>query len=178
MSSPPPDYPSREQLAAAIAALEPYATHPDTGAIHDPLYELMQDPDTESLVAAHAALWRLKRHPAHDAIRDVLGDAFDLPPLDLREVLDQLGPSTHDDPVLEVQHRLTRAAADKRLLLDRVKVQALELDRAARTVNALSLVGALLTLFALAGWLGALDLWQIEWFTPPEPPANVVPPEP
>ncbi len=183
MSQPSAPPPSHEQLRAALAALEPFGAHPDTGAIHDPIYELLVDPlpgvpNERLLRALHTALDRAPHHPAQAGVRRALGEGFVLPPRTLAQVLTELGPWTCEDPVDEVEHRLRKAASVYRLLQDKTDEQDRTIGQLNRSLNAMAAVAALLALFALAGWLGALDVWQIEWFSPPQPPANLVPPEP
>lgn len=173
-----PPVPEPAALRAALQELEPYATHPDTGAIHDPMYELLQDPDPAHARALHQALRRLRDHPAAARIRQALGPDYALPPRTLEDVLSEQGAWTHADPVYEVEHRLRSAARVRTVLEERLARQLDDNDRMARTANALAMVGALLAIFALVGWAGALGLWTIDWFEPPEPPADVVGPEP
>lgn len=169
--------PARAALEQALAVLEAHTSHPDTGAIHDPLYELLSEREQGHVEALQRALLRHRHHPAVPQIRRLLGPAFTLPPRELEDVLTDHGAWTHDDPVAEVEHRLRSAAQVRAVLEERLAHQLDETDRQARTANALALVGALLTILALAGWAGALGLWTIDWFEPPAPPADVAGPE-
>lgn len=167
-----PPLPTPEQIRAAIALLEPHGAHPTTGALHDPLYLLLQDGDIALLNQVRGALLDHGDHPAAGAIRRVLGPSVALPPRTLALVLDQHGPWTQDDPLDELAYRLQRAADQQAALLQRLEQQSEEIVRLSRTADALALAGAILALLALAGWLGALDLWTIDWMSPPVPPPH------
>lgn len=159
------------RVRAAIELLEPHVMHPATGALHDPLYHWLEDRDPAHLERWAQAAERHAAHPAVPAMRERLG--LEAPPVpDLWQVLDAAGPSNHVDPVLEVQARLKAAAEHRRFFEEQLERRQAEIERLARGVDALSLVGALLAVLALVGWLGALDVWSIDWMTPPVPPAD------
>ncbi len=157
------------RVRAAIDLLEPFATHPATGALHDPLYAWLSDRSPAHLAQWARAAARHPEHPAVEAMLFCLGMQPRAASLDLRQILAAAGPSTHDDPLVEVQARLRAAAEQRRFFEEQLQRRQAELDRLARGVDALSLVGALLAILALLGWLGALDVWTIDWIDPPVP---------
>ncbi|MCB9777900.1 MAG: hypothetical protein H6742_05000 [Alphaproteobacteria bacterium] len=172
------DLPSTDALRRALDALEPHATHPATGALHDPLYALLTDRDPDALVALRAALGRHGGHPAAGALHDALGAAVALPPRTLAQILADRGPALDDDSLRDVELRLDRATEREAVLRDRVEQQEQELAGARRTVELLAAVGALLAVATLIGWLGALDAWTIAWVEPAAPPPDIASPEP
>ena len=164
---PPPD---GARLRAAIALLEPHTSHPGTGPLHDPLWEMLQDGDPRHLGALREAMLRYREHPAMEALLEALAPELVLPARSLEEILLRHGPWGGGDPLVEVDRRLQKAARDRVVLEDRLRAADRDLDRMARSNNAFALVAALLAIFALAGWLGALGVWQIEWIEPAAPP--------
>lgn len=161
--------PDEARVRAAIDLLEAHSTHPATGALHDPLYAWLSDRDPAHLKAWYRASLRHPEHPAVGAMMERLGLQRRAVPLDLRQILEAAGPSTHDDPLLEVQARLQSAAEQRRFFEVQLVNRQDELARLARGVDTLSLVGALLAILALVGWLGAMDVWTIDWIDPPFP---------
>ena len=167
MSGPIPE---PEALRRAIDALEPYAGHPATGHLHDPLYALLSDPDPAHVDAFAAALARYRNHPAVPALRALLGAHLALPARTVADVLQEHGPLAEGvDPVDEVEHRLVRAAEVHAVLERRVSELEQDRGRLAATANAMAAVAALLAVVAFAGWLVALGGWKIDWIEPPAP---------
>lgn len=176
-ATPTPPMPARDRLEAALGLLEPFGAHPATGPIHDPLYELLNGGNASHLQELREALIRHRDHPVAPALRQVLGAELGLPERSLSDVLTAWGSWTFDDPVDEVEARLSRQAEQRAALQDRITRLSDENARLVRSSDALALVGAILGVLALVGWLGALDVWTIDWMTPPEPPPDGVPQE-
>ena len=58
----------------AISCLEKYANHPDTAAIHDPIYALLKGEDLGQQKALERALSAHTSHPAAVELRSILGE--------------------------------------------------------------------------------------------------------
>lgn len=157
-------------LEAAIAALEIHAQHPGTGALHDPVYAMLQGEDeAAALQALGQALASGAAHPAASALRAILGEAVVLPEPSIEAVLAKHGGIGVLEPVEEVDSLLTDARETRRVLSARI--DALEAQAAAlgRMANGLAAVGALLAMFGLIGWLVALGRLEIAWIEAPVP---------
>ena len=181
MSDPVPSAPASpipaDRLEAALVLLEPFGAHPHTGPLHDPLYELLKGGPPDGLLAFRAALLRHGDHPAAPALRRLLEADLGLERDSLEQVLSRFGPWRHDDPVVEVAERLQRAQELRLAMEQQATAQAEQIARQSRTVDALSMVGALMAVLAIVGWLGAMDVWTIDWQSPPTPPPEGTPQE-
>jgi AcrR family transcriptional regulator len=154
-----------------LADLDPYGSHPASGALHDPLYQLLDGPDEGVMQQLRVALRAHRGHPATPRLRARLAPWLDEPPLILSEVLHEDAPLDPDvDPVAEVQRRLL-AHRDTRRVLD-THIEGLEARSQAlgRLADRTAAVAALLAVFALIGWLAAIGEWRLAWEEPPAVP--------
>lgn len=158
-----------EELQAVLDLLEPYAGHPATGALHDPVYLLLQDPHDEAQIEAlRQAVVAHPEHPAVPLIRSRLGSALDFPSPSLEEVLQADAPMASEvDPVAEVQVRLARAQQVRKVLEERIAELEAQRAGAARLANVMAMVASFLAVAAILGWLAALGAWKLSWFEPP-----------
>ncbi|MCK6504643.1 hypothetical protein L6R53_14765 [Myxococcota bacterium] len=174
--APPPPIPV-DRLQAALSLLEPHGAHPQTGPLHDPLYELLRGGGASEVDTLRRALLRCADHPAAPALRRLLEADLGLERDTVEQVLTRFGPWRHDHVADEVAERLQRAGDLRRAMEQQATAQAEQIARLSRTVDALSLVGAVLAVLALVGWLGAMDVWTVDWMTPPQPPPEGTPQE-
>ena len=150
-----------ERLQAALDVLEPYVSHPGTGAIHDPLYRLLKQAEPEALSELQRTLER-SVHPAADRIRLLLGLEAPVPD-DLAAVLQEAGLPVGADPLGALRRHLRRQAEVRGISDAHIADLGAQLRGARRLAEGVTAVAALLAIFALLGWLAALGLWEIPW---------------
>ncbi len=173
-ASSPPSSPTARWAAArreALDALDPHALHPLTADVHDLLYEMDPEPELAGLHTLVALLERHRDYPARGRIVAAVGAWLELPAPSLRDVLQATGPIPPDTPLVEVVgQRLGRAAEEREVLLARVRLVEDERDRLGAVANGTAVVGAIVAIVALLGWLAALGAWELSWIDPPAPP--------
>jgi hypothetical protein len=153
-------------LKNAIECLEAHVAHPQTGALHDPLYALLQGDGTMTAVAA--ALAQHISHPARTALMALLGPYIEVATVDLEQILRRHGPlEAEADPVAEVDRRLADAASHSRVLRARIGELERQVEGHSRTANALAAAGAMVAIFGLIGWLVALGWIEVAWMDSP-----------
>ena len=167
--------PDPQTLSRLLDRLEPFATHPGTVEIHDPIYFLLSDPAEQHLANLTAALKRFPDHPLADEVRSAFGDTVEVEALTLEGVLAASGPIPPDtDPIREVQRRFKRHAEVRGILEARIHRLEREHDRMVTTTNFMTSLAAILAVFSLLGWSAALGWWEIPWLDP----QVIVPEEP
>lgn len=165
-SSAQPDLAAIDRL---LARLEAFATHPGTLALHDPLYLMRSEDPQLHLANLSVALVAFPSHPLVPEIRTALGAGLEVEELTLASVLAADAPiSPGVDPLLEVQRRLRRHAEARRILEAHIQRLQDGHDRMITTTNAMTALAAILSVFALIGWLAALGVWEIPWLDPQE----------
>ena len=157
-------------LRTCLSLLEAHASHPDTPALHDPLYRLLTgggDADKQEIgtaLVAHAS------HPCATRIREALVPYIKVEVPDLAAVLGRYGPIVDSTDLLaEVGRRLERSASTQQVLRDRVESLEMALDRSGRSANAAAALGAFVLLFGLLGWAVAFGWMEVQWLTEPIP---------
>ena len=155
-------------LEAAIAALELHAQHPGTGALHDPIYGMLQG-DSGQLELLSAAMLAQSGHPASGALRELLGPYIEVPVPTVEAVLLRHGGVAGEDVVLQVDQMLTEADQARRVLSARVHALEAQAGALGRTANGMAAVGALIAVFGMIGWLVALGWLEIAWIEPAVP---------
>jgi hypothetical protein len=157
-------------LQTALQHLEAHAAHPDTPAIHDPIYRLSKDPNQEDMGALAAALVAHVGHPAVGKLRPLLEEYLDLPESDLVHVLSRHGGApTGVDLIAEVDRRLGKASEARRILQTRVGALERELVETQRIANGVAALGAIALIFALIGWSIGLGVMEVSWIETPVP---------
>lgn len=157
-------------LRTALDCLERFARHPDTAALHDPIYALLQDPDSGAEEALVRSISAHTGHPAVAELRAILGGHVEISAPDLAAVLERHGPVRDaDDLVSEVDRRLSSYADSERIL--RAQIDHLEggLVQAERASNAVAALGAFVLVFGLIGWAIALGVLDVQWMDSPVP---------
>lgn len=157
-------------LRTCLSWLEVHASHPDTPALHDPLYGLLKgggEPDKQALATALVAH---SSHPCAARIRESMAPYITVDVPDLAAVLGRFGPIGDSTDLLgEVGRRLERSASIQHVL--RTRVQGLEqaLDRSGRSANAAAALGSFVLVFGLLGWAVALGWMEVQWISAPVP---------
>ena len=157
-------------LENALECLERFSNHPDTAAIHDPIYALLKEGGD---LNEQVMLRSLMAHPAHPSsveLRAILGPYLEWSASSLGSVLEGHGVVVNpDDLVAEVDMRLTAHKKTERLL--RLEIDEIEskLAQAERGSNAVAALGALALMFALFGWVIALGWMDVQWIDAPVP---------
>jgi hypothetical protein len=157
-------------LRRAIERLEDYATHPDTGAIHDPIYALIGGAGEEAEAALVVALQVRVGHPLAAELCALFAPHLEVGEPDLVDVLSRHAPvSDGTDPIAEVDRRLSDGQSRDRI--QRVRIRDLErhLETMSRTANGLAAAGAIVGVFGAIGWLIALGWLEIAWIDAPTP---------
>ncbi|MDP6933106.1 MAG: hypothetical protein QGG40_09325 [Myxococcota bacterium] len=145
--------------------------------IHDPLYRIRVDRDGEDehLRELSAALVNHLAHPAGPALRELLDDYVQVPVPSILQVLQAHGPVPMGaDPVQVLAQRLTEQDRSQHLLRERVTELEAEVSRLSGVANGLAVVGAMLAIFAVLGWLSALGWMPMQWVESPEVPRSDV----
>ncbi len=157
-------------LTNALDVLEPYAAHPGTGALHDPIYALLSGDEDATEAEVAAALGAQLGHPATGTLRKVLAPHIDWPAPTLREILARHEPlPAEQDELAEVDKRLTEATARERIHRDRILELQSHIEQLMRTANGLAAAGAMVAIFGAIGWLVALGWLNIHWIDAPVP---------
>jgi len=157
-------------LEAALAALEPHAQHPGTGALHDPLYALLKGDDGDAVAEFALALVSQSGHPAAGTLREMLGSHVALPAPTLEAILRQYEPLAEGaDPLVQADRMLWEAKEARRVLSTRVLGLETEVRSLSRTANAMAAAGAILAIFGAIGWLIAMGWLEIQWLDPAVP---------
>jgi hypothetical protein len=157
-------------LRTALDCLERYATHPDTAALHDPIYALYQDPGSGNESAVVRSVAAYTGHPAGTELRSILGPHIELATPSLAAVLERHGPVRDEhDLVGEVDRRLVSQRETERIL--RLQIDSLEGDlvQSESASNAVAALGAFVLLFGLVGWAIALGVLDVQWMDAPVP---------
>jgi len=159
----------RVSLQEALEILERHPAHPQTPALHDPIYLLLTDFDLAHTEELERALRTCGEHPATPELRRLLGAPPETPEIGISEVLARHGGDRDADPVEETRRRLERAEAIEATLRERMTRLEAQVSVLDRTANRMGAVGAFLLVFAILGWLAALGVWEIDWMDPPHP---------
>ena len=93
-------------LEAAIAALETHAQHPDTGAIHDPIYAMLKG-DHGQAIALGQAMAAYPTHPAASQLRAILGEHLEIAEPTMAAVIARYGATAGASPIDEVDRMLS-----------------------------------------------------------------------
>lgn len=157
-------------LQAALQHLEAHAAHPNTPAIHDPIYRLTKEPGQEDMDALAAALVAHVGHPSANELRELFHPYLALPESDLVHVLSRHGAApTGVDLIAEVDRRLSKATEVRRILQARIGTLERELVETRRTANGVAALGSIALIFALIGWSIGLGIMEISWIDAPIP---------
>ena len=157
-------------LLQALDCLERYSSHPDTPALHDPIYALLQADEVEQEKRLGHALVSLPAHPGAAELRAILGHHISLEPASLVTVLDRHGGGPVDgDLIAEVDRRLQHQAQHIRGLKNQIDGLERDLVRADRASNGVAALGAFSLIFGIFGWLIALGFVEVQWMDPPVP---------
>jgi hypothetical protein len=155
-------------LEAAIAALEVHVQHPGTGALHDPIYGLLQG-EADQLEALSVAMLDQVGHPAAAQLRELLDAYVALPVPSIEAVVARHGGLQDVEPIGEIDRMLSDAVAARGILSARVGALEADAQALGRTANGMAAVGALVAVFGIIGWLVALGWLQIAWIEPAVP---------
>ena len=157
-------------LRNALDCLEKFANHPDTAAIHDPIYALLNDGGRPEQEALERALASHVSHPASVELRAVLGPHVQLAEPSLATVLERFAPVVESSDLnREVERRLQQhEQLNRRLRQDKEELER-ALLRAKQSSNAIGALGAFGVLFALVGWAIALGILEVHWMDSPMP---------
>jgi hypothetical protein len=157
-------------LRTCLSSLQAYASHPDTPALHDPLYGLLTgggEPDKQALataLVAHAS------HPCAARIREGMAPYITVDVPDLAAVLGRFGPIGDCTDLLgEVGRRLERSVSTQHVLRTRIQDLEQALGRSGRSANAAAALGAFILVFGLLGWAVALGWMEVQWISVPVP---------
>jgi len=157
-------------LRTAIERLEAHAAHPDTGALHDPIYGLLNGQGPEAEAALAAALQAHSGHPMVADLRALFAEHITVPSPDLAFVLSRYEPVAEDmDLVAEVDRRLSEGATRDRVLRAQIANLGGHVETLGRTANGLAALSAIVAVFGAIGWLIALDWLEITWLDPAVP---------
>ena len=160
----------KDALENAIECLERFSNHPDTAAIHDPMYALLKDGGGVNEQAMLRALMAHPSHPSLVELRSILGPHLEWGPSCLGSVLEGHGAIlTPDDLVAEVDRRLSAHKRTERLLRLEIDEVETKLAQSERGSNAVAALGALAMMFALFGWVIALGWIDVQWMDAPVP---------
>jgi len=106
-------------------------------------------------------------------LRVLLSAFLDISGPDILRVLRAHGPVPEGaDPVQVVAQRLADNVKSQELLLGRVSELDKEVVRLSGVANGLAVVGAMLAIFALLGWLSALGWMPMQWVESPAVPGS------
>jgi len=157
-------------LRSALQCLEKFSGHPDTPAIHDPIYLLLGDENKSHEKAVARALLSNPSHPAVVELRSIFDGHIEWEAPSLASVLEHHGALVEsEDLVAEVGRRLDvhkKKERQLRLEIDRIEVKLVQSERAA---NAVAALGAFALMFALFGWMVALGWIEVQWMEVPVP---------
>ena len=157
-------------LRTCLSLLEAHASHPDTPALHDPLYGLLTGGGESDKQALATALVAHASHPCGARIRESMAPYIQVEVPDLAAVLGRFGPIGDSTDLLgEVGRRLERSASTQQVLRDRIEGLEKALDHSGRSANAAAALGAFVLLFGLLGWAVALGWMEVQWIAAPVP---------
>jgi hypothetical protein len=157
-------------LLEVLEILEAHAAHPDTPALHDPIYGLSKEQSADDMSAISAALVMHSGHPASSQIRRLMEEYLELPEPDLALVLQRHGGAPKGgDLVAEVDRCLGRAAEERRVFQARIGALERELADSRRTGNGVAALGAITLIFGLIGWAVGLGVMEVSWIDSPVP---------
>lgn len=170
-STAPTAGPDRDLVRQCLDDLDPHGSHPDSGALHDPLYLLLDGPDEPTMQRLRLALRAHRSHPSTPRLRARLAPWLGEPPLVLSEVLREDAPlDPAVDPVVEVQRRLQSHREARRILDAHIEGLEARSQALGRLADRTAAAAALLAVFALVGWLAAIGEWRLVWVDPPKVP--------
>lgn len=166
--------PSPTLIEGLLGRLDAFVQTAGTVEIHDVLYGMLQSPSEDLIRALSVTLTAHPDHPLHREISTELSPWLVAHPLTLEDILRQDAPLVEGvSPLQEVRRRLLRARDARAILAARIERLEKQNHLLNTTANGMAAVAAFLAVFAIMGWLAALNVWIIPWLEPIE----ILPPQ-